>query len=260
MNLRLTPHPARRFDAIISDIDGCLGPESHAPLDASSLLTLARHNARAVSTGDVPLITLCSGRPQPYAEAMCRLLGNTLLPCVCENGVWLYDPRDNAFLRDPTITAHHLDAVRDATRWFEADLIPRGVVIQPGKTASISLWHPDTAFLLSLREPIRERFTRESWPLRVSNTVAWINCDLTHVNKGTGIDRLLAMTGLTRERAAGIGDMPGDLAIRERVAFFASPVNAEASVKAASDYISPYEEIEGVLDIVARLSLPPASV
>lgn len=260
MTRRLPPSPARRFDAIISDIDGCLGPESHAPLDASSLLTLARHNARALNNGDVPLLTLCSGRPQPYAEAMCRLLGNSLLPCVCENGVWLYDPRDNAFLRDPSITPAHLDAVREATRWFESDLIPRGVVIQPGKTASISLWHPDTAFLLSLRELIRERFTRESWPLRVSNTVAWINCDLAHVNKGTGIDRLLALTGLTPERAAGIGDMPGDLAIRERVSFFACPANADPAVKAASDYVSPFDEIEGVLDIVGRLSENPSGV
>lgn len=251
---RLPQDPRRRFDAIISDIDGCLGPESHAPLDADALARIAAHNHRAINAGDVPVLTLCSGRPQPYAEAICRLLGNSVLPCVCENGVWLYDPVDNRYLRDPGILPEHLNAVHEATGWIEAELGPRGVVIQPGKTASISLWHPDTAFLMSLRDPIREAFARQAWPFRVSNTVAWINCDLSHVSKGTGIGRLMEMTGLGRERTAGIGDMPGDLAIRERVAYFACPCNSDPQIRAASDYISPREEVDGVLDILDHLA------
>ena len=244
----------RRFDAIISDIDGCLGPESHHPVDADSLALLARHNRRAAEVGDVPMMTLCSGRPQPYAEAICRVIANTRWPCVCEMGVWLYDPRDNRFLRDPAILPEHLSAVRACSAWVEADLVPRGVVIQPGKSASISLWHPDTPTLKGLMPGIRERIAREGWGLRVSDTVAWINLDLAHVSKGTGIGRLMAMTGLTRERSCGIGDTLGDMAIRERVAWFGCPANAVDALKAVADYVSPHEEIEGVLDIVERVS------
>lgn len=251
---RLPQDPRRRFDAIVSDIDGCLGPESHAPLDAEALARIAAHNHRAIHAGDVPVLTLCSGRPQPYAEAICRLLGNSILPCVCENGVWLYDPLDNRYLRDPAILPEHLEAVYEASRWIELQLGPRGVVIQPGKTASISLWHPDTALLMSLREPIRAAFAEHAWPLRVSNTVAWINCDLSHVSKGTGIGRLMELTGLVRERTAGIGDMPGDLAIRERVAYFACPSNSDPVIRDASDYISRHAEVAGVLDILGHLS------
>ena len=32
-----------------------------------------------------------------------------------------------------------------------------------------------------------EKFAKEGWPLRVSRTVAWVNCDLEFVNKKTGI-------------------------------------------------------------------------
>lgn len=245
--------PPRRFDAVICDIDGCLGPESTDPLDAKVLVQIAEHNARAIRDLDRPVLTVCSGRPQPFAEAMCRFLANATLPCVAENGVWLYDPRDNRFLIDPAITPAHRAAVRDATMWIEDQLLPKGVIIQPGKTASISLWHADTAYLLSLLPLLRETFAARGWPFRVSNTVAWINCDLAHVSKASGIRRLMESTGLTRERLAGIGDQMSDMAIRESVAFFGCPANADPALAARADYVSPQREAHGVLDILARL-------
>src|SRR5438552_3567369 len=69
--------PTRRFDAILSDIDGCLGPESAAPMETSKLAEVEAWNRAAIATNDRPVLTLCSGRPQPYAEAMCRIIGNS---------------------------------------------------------------------------------------------------------------------------------------------------------------------------------------
>jgi hypothetical protein len=59
------------------------------------------------------------------------------------------------------------------------------VVYQPGKSASMSLWHADTGFLMGLKPEIEVRVAREGWPVRVSSTVAWVNCDLRHVSKAT---------------------------------------------------------------------------
>ena len=61
-----------RFDAVICDIDGCLGPESHGPLEATRLAALAEYNRLAHETGDRPVVTLCSGRPLPYADGVGR--------------------------------------------------------------------------------------------------------------------------------------------------------------------------------------------
>ena len=242
----------RRFDAVISDIDGCLGPESAAPVDAHALAKIAEWNTAARS-GDRPVFTVCSGRPQPYAEAIVRVVANDRLPCVCENGVWLYDPRDNRYIMDPSISAADREAVFAAQRWADAELLPRGVVYQPGKTASMSLWHQDTPFLMSLKPMIEERFRHEGWPLRVSSTVAWINCDLAYVSKATGIKRLAELCGLRKERLVGIGDTMGDMLIRENVGFFACPSNAAPELKRVADYVSPLTEIEGVLDVLTRL-------
>lgn len=244
----------RRFDAVIADIDGCLAPEDSGPMDAARLARVAEHNRLAQEGADRPVVTVCSGRPQPFAEAVCRLIGNRTLACVAENGVWLYHPADNRYDMDPRISEAHLGAVEEARGWVRRELGPRGVTIQPGKAASISLYHPDTPFLRSLEGRVREEFTRRAWPLRVSLTWFYINCDLDFVSKGTALDRLLVGTGLRRGRLAGIGDTPGDAAIAERVAFFACPANADAGLKTRAHYVSPRPEVEGVLDILARLA------
>lgn len=245
--------PAPRFDAVICDIDGCLAPESSAPMDSSLLSRLAAHNRLACERGERPVVTLCSGRPEPFVEALCRMIGNDRLPCVAENGVWLYHPATNGYDRDPAITADDLAAVAEVRAWVRAELGPLGVVMQPGKEASVSLYHDDTAKLRALEPRVRGEFGRRGWPLRVSMTWLYINCDLAHVSKGTGLDRLTALTGLKRERLAGIGDTPSDLAIADRVTFFACPANAHAEIRPRADYISPREEAAGVIDILARL-------
>lgn len=244
---------AGRFDAIICDIDGCLCPETSDPMDARALAEIAGYNERARSAGDRPLVTVCSGRPQPFAEAVCRLIGNDRLPCVAENGVWLYHPAENRYDRDPSITPDHLRAVRDASEWVEKQLGPRGVTIQPGKAASISLYHPDPGVLDELRPMLEKAFRVCGWPLRISATWNYINCDLEHVSKATGLARLIEATGLDPSRLAGIGDTMGDEAIRSSVAWFACPANADERLQAQADYVSPESEVRGVLDILERL-------
>ena len=246
-----TEHPA--FDAVLCDIDGCLTPEHHRPFDTSRLLGVRAHNERALERRDAPVVTLCTGRPVGFAEAICRAIGNTALPICAENGVWLWHPDDNTFHRDPNITREHIEAVHAAQAWIEADLGPRGVTTQPGKTCSISLYHPDRGELPAIADTVRARFEAEGWPFRVSATWRWINCDLEFVSKGTAIERLIEHTGVPRARLAGIGDTDSDRFIRERVAWFACPANAQDGIKAHADYISPHEQTEGVLDILAKL-------
>lgn len=246
----------RTFDLIISDLDGCLAPEGAEAFDLDSLAQIAAHNRAAAEKrgGDRPLLTICTGRPQPFVEAFCRLLCNLSAPAIAENGVWMYHPGTNEYSMDPTITSAHITAVRDAAAWFHAALGPRGVSQQPGKAASISLYHADTKFLLSLLPTIREEVARRGWPLRISNTWHYINCDLTHISKATGMERLIRATGLSRDRLAGIGDTPGDLPIRERVAFFACPANAHEEIERVADYVSPLAEARGVVEILKHLT------
>ncbi len=85
-------------------------------------------------------------------------------------------------------------------------------------------------------------------------TWLYVNCDLQHVNKGTAIERLLLETGIDPNRTAGIGDTMGDKFIADRVSWFGCPANADAGIRESAVYVSPYREVEGVLDILERLS------
>ncbi len=241
---------------LFCDIDGCLAPESTGAMDLVSLAKVAEHNRLAQSRRDRPIVTLCSGRPQPFAEAMTKLLANATVPLVAENGVWVYDPATNAYIMDPAITREHRAAVREAAAWLEAEFGPVGVTQQPGKAASVSLYHPDTSVLKRILPRVRAEFEARAWPMRVSMTWLYINCDLAHVSKGTGLDRAVAMLPerlghpIDRSRLAGIGDTPSDLAIRERVAWFGCPGNADAQLKAAADVVATRHEAAGVAELL----------
>ena len=243
-----------KYDLVICDIDGCLSSESHAPINDTVLSKIAEHNRLAVSQKDRPIVTLCSGRPISFVEATCRFIHNTLIPCIGENGVWLYCPDLNKFEMDPAITAEHLEAVHTASKLLREKYQANGVIEQPGKAAAVTLYHPDTAYLRSILPAIKDELAARGWPFRVSMTWFYINCDLTHVNKATGIERLFARTGIDPARTAAIGDTMGDKFMADSVSFFACPANAEAEIKQSANYISPYEEIDGVLDILQRLN------
>ncbi len=251
----MTPRQQGRFDAVLCDIDGCLAPEDGGPAQAHLLAQLADHNRRAISTGVGPVVTLCSGRPIPFVEALCRVIANTALPAIGEMGVWLYDPRDQLMHADPAISASDARAVRDASAWITERFASRPLFQQPGKTHSISLFHEDTAYLMDLAPEIRAKAQAEGWPLRVSATWFWLNCDLEHVSKATGIDRFCARTGIDPARLAGIGDTMGDLAIREKVAWFGCPANAADDLKPHADCVSKKPEAEGVLDLLGMLEV-----
>lgn len=242
-----------RFDAVICDIDGCLSPETSTPFDLVALSRIAEHNRLAQERQDRPVLTVCSGRPQPFAEAMCRLLGNVTLPLIAENGVWMYVPGANVYEMDPAITREDRRAVREAGIWLEEEFGPRGVQQQPGKTCSVSLYHADTEYLKSIGPVVAAEFERREWPMRVSMTWFYINCDLKHVSKKSGVERLLKRTGIDPRRCAGIGDTMSDKAIRDCVAWFACPGNAAEEIKEYADFVAGESEARGVVQILERI-------
>jgi hydroxymethylpyrimidine pyrophosphatase-like HAD family hydrolase len=241
------------FDLVICDIDGCLTPEHPGPLDAAALGAVAEHNRRAARDRDRPLVTLCSGRPQPFVELLARVVGNHRVPCIAENGVWLYDPGSNGYELDPGIAAEHLAAIGELAAWLRSRYAGQGGAVQPGKTASVSLYHPDHEWLVPRLEEVRAHCAERGLPVRVSMSWFYLNCDLVHVSKATGIARLIARLGLDPRRLAGIGDTAGDLAIADSVGFFACPANAEERILARAHYRSPLAEAAGVVDILEHL-------
>ena len=241
------------YDLIISDIDGCLSPEDSSPMNLEKLALIAQHNQLAFRQGDRPKLTLCTGRPIAFVEALCRVLQNRDIPCVAENGVWLFDPQNNQCSMDPSITQDQLEMVHAAERLSFEMFQDQGVTLQPGKSASVTLYHPDPEVIHGVIPALEAEFEKREWQFRVSPTLFYINCDLPQINKASGIDQLLARTNIDPKRTAGIGDTTSDLAIADRVETFGCPANAFAEVKEAADFVSQFEQIDGVLDFMQYL-------
>lgn len=245
---------------IITDVDGCLSPEESIPWDLENFMRLA-HLSREASAGRGPMapLTLCTGRPQPYAEALMKLL-DVKAPAICENGAVFYTLHNNTARYGPGVTKEKILGLRAVRQFIEKEILPDCpyAVLQFGKEAQLSLFSEQPE-LFGAIQPRLERFVaqRGGPELTINTSHFYLNISLAGVDKGEALRALLKELRVTREQVAGIGDTEGDLPLREAVGAFACPANARDSIKAVADYVSPRPMLEGVLDILSR---PPFSL
>ncbi len=240
---------------IISDIDGCISPEESIPWDLDLFNTFAHISQDAAQgRGDVAPITLCTGRPQPYAEVLLKILG-IQVPAVCENGAVLYSLKDNRSVYGPGVTAGKIRGLRAVRMFIEAEILPAfpDAVYQFGKEANMSVYSGRPEIFDDI-VPRVQRFIEDQKlpPLIICPTHYYLNLSIEGVDKGLALRELMRQLGVRREETAGIGDTEGDISLRDSVGYFACPANAKPGIKQYADYISPYENIEGVLDILSR--------
>ncbi|HOD52067.1 MAG TPA: HAD hydrolase family protein [Candidatus Hydrogenedentes bacterium] len=238
---------------IITDLDGCVSPEESIPWDLDLFFEFARLS-RAASAGESSLapLTLCTGRPQPYAEVLMKLL-DIRAPVICENGAVLYSLHDNWARVGPGVTPEKIQGLRAVRNFIETELLRSHpeAVMQFGKEAQLSVFSKEPAILREM-QPRVEQFARKHGPdLIINCSHYYLNISLAGVDKGSTLRALLEELGVSRGEVAGVGDTVGDLPLREAVGFFACPANAHAEIKAVADYVSPEPTIAGLLDILA---------
>lgn len=246
---------------IILDIDGCISPEESVPWDLDCFAELARRS-RSASQGHGPLppFTLCTGRPQPYVEVLMKML-DIRAPAICENGAVLYTLHDNRSRYGPGVTQEKIEGLRAVRSFIEREILEGHpeLVYQFGKEAQLSVYSSRPEHFPQAREKI-EAFVRERGGPELIITVShyYLNISLAGVDKGSTLAALLEELGVDKAHTAGVGDTEGDLPLRDAVGFFACPANATPAIRAVSDYVSPFPNIRGVLDILERPRLRKA--
>lgn len=243
------------FKWIIADVDGCISPEESVPWDLDGFMEFARIcRDAAEGNGKSPRITLCTGRPQPYVEALAKML-DIRAPMICESGAVIYSLHNNYSCYGPGVTAPGIEGLRAVRGFIETEILSRypDVLMQFGKEAQISVFS-ERPHLFEDIAPLIEAFVRSRGgpDLIISPSHLYLNISLKGVDKGASLDLLMSELGVGRKETAGIGDTVGDLPMRDRVAFFACPSNATPEVKAAADYVSPYANLQGMLDIMRQ--------
>lgn len=241
---------------IVSDIEGCISAGKGLILDLDTLQIIQEYNQSANNRTNIPL-ALCTGRSQPFAEAFCQMLG-IVMPCVCENGAFIYDPVRDVSIRNPAITARHIAAQKEFVGTLESKIAKEHPYRrEPGKEICISL-NPDVS-----KEHYAEEIPRlyeqvksviDSTLFTVTHSASAVDITPAGIDKASGVRFLAELTGIHLQEMAGIGDTIGDLPFLKITGMSAAPANCTAVIRDSVDYVSQKSAAEGVIDIITRLN------
>lgn len=233
---------------IVLDIDGVLSEGEAAPFDLGLLGLLT-----ALNRGKRAGVTVCTGRPAAYVEALLQAI-DCRLPAVFEGGAGVYLPAAYSFLPHPDLGDLHV--LRETRSLLEAAALrSRRFFLQPGKDYSISVFAAEPAQKPCLIDWVREETGPLFRDLEMAYSASCLNIQPKGSDKGAGIELLSKLMNIPLSGILGIGDSAVDIPFLSKVGFPAAPENASADVKKLCAYVSPKRTAEGVRDILRQYSL-----
>jgi HAD superfamily hydrolase (TIGR01484 family) len=239
---------------VVIDVDGCLTPGEGQPWNFEALEYVAQLNRRAQEDPTKLAVTLCTGRQEPYVEVLMQAI-DAHLPGIYENGGGLYFPREYRFVENPLITAAMREALVGIKATLQREIVEVGLgYFQPGKEVSLSLYPLSEVSVHKLYLATVEALATYRAGYIAQESVSCVDVIPRGIDKGAGVRWLSRETGIPLDQIGGIGDSTSDLKFLSIIGHSAAPSNAADEVKARVDYVSPYEDGDGVVDILRRWS------
>jgi hypothetical protein len=237
------------IDLFVSDIDGCLA-EPYAAYDLDGFQALAERAARDDAAG--PALSLCSGRPYSYVEAVTQALGLTT-PVLFESGGGCFDPVAAETRWHPRFTDALDEQMQAVRRWMTQDLVPgtRGSV-DHGKRTQAGVVTPDSGEVPALRRRVEAFVASEGLEVRVFQTDNSVDVVAPGITKREGLAWLGDRLDVSLEAMAYIGDTEGDLDALEAAGYAFAPRNAAAAVREAVSHVTDGAVIDGTLEAYDR--------
>lgn len=242
---------------IVADVDGVLWSGEAAPFDFTVLQRLAEANDRARHDAQYPAITLCTGRPVPYVEVLMQVI-HGFYPAIYEHGAGLYVPEPYGFKTHPALTPGMQAQLMERHATLHNALVATNLAyFQPGKLASFSLFACAGVTLHEVARTAACLARRWGDAFLVEAGATCVNVMVRGLDKAEGVRWLARETGIPLQAMAGVGDATGDIAFMQLVGWSAAPANAHAAVKQMAHYTSPYEDGQGLIDILTQIPLSP---
>lgn len=242
---------------VFCDIDGCLGPGKNVAFDLPRLAQIRELIPHLADKGIG--FSLCTGRPQPYAEAMAQLLGSEM-PFVCEGGAMVYEPMTDKYrAMASSESVRSLVALQSAMQ--AADMFHEDLYLEVGNAYSICVTGP--AISSGGHTAIRAQMDRlmaqyADYPVAWSHSTTSIDITPHGVNKGSGLQAICADFNIPLTHTAGIGDSHGDVSMFAVVARGYCPSNASDELKAMASYVSEQGYTAATLEILQKISVEAA--
>lgn len=240
---------------IVCDIEGCLTPGKGKSLNLDALATIRQFNRESRKQKIIPPITLCTGRSLPYVEAMMQAIDG-YIPAISENGAGLYNPINDDYYINPLITPETIKQMAEAKNIIQEHIINNfKAKFEWGKDFVISINPPHNLLINDFFKIVQDTLERHSIDVNITHSASAIDITPKGIDKFTGLKFLLEKLQMSQEEIAGIGDTKGDFPVLKNVGFSAAPKNATNEVKQIVNYVSDYENGDGVVDIIKHCIL-----
>jgi len=218
----------------VLDLDGCVSMPFELP-DWPSLTLIRELNLKSKNHNFIPPITICSGRPLPYVEAVGQWMG-IYKPLVFESGGGIYDTDSNEIFWSPEFNADAKRKIQGLREWVKKEIIKQfpGTVTEFTKLSDVGIIHKDEAVIIQIYDRLCDIVAQQFPGLEVHRTEISVNCILSGANKGNGLKRLSGLTKIELHEMAYIGDSSGDIPALNVAGMGFSPSNATAAVHKVS--------------------------
>ena len=241
---------------IALDIDGVLSKGMKSTFNYTILNILANMNIRAQKNPKHPAVTLITGRPQPYVEALMQVIKG-FVPAVFEQGTGFYDPAAYITGRNPELK--NTDAFFRMKNKIITEIMQenKSIEMQPGKENTISLYSRDRDLHSGMKDLVLEKNPEWKDYFDFIYSLNCLNIIPKGFHKGKGIDLLSEKTGVETANILGVGDSDVDIPFLEKTGYSAAPGNASDEVKNAADFTASKHYDEGLFEILDHYSLLP---
>ena len=229
----------------VTDLDGCISYPFRTP-KWETINKIRELNLKSRTDETIPSLTICTGRPYPYAEAVAQWL-DVRIPFVFESAA-LYIWEGNKI--ETALNSHdsELKPIRDLKQWIQADLLPAFPTAQLEftKMMDAGVVCPDKETIMSMLEKIEAKISSDYSDMEVHFTDVSVNILMPGNNKAQGMKLLAEKLGITLDEIAYIGDTGGDVPALKEVKLAYSPKNATRAVKNVTKNLE-FETTDAVL-------------
>ncbi len=234
------------------DLDGCLTRPFQTP-DWQAVTAIRDLQIRSEDDKTIPALSLCTGRPLPYAEAVAQWMGIRDL-VIFESGGGFFHPVTNKLIWSPHFTPEIARKSKELRAWFTNELLPRypDMLIEFTKHTDVGMVHTDPVEIEDVYEIACFKVEQQYPEFEVHRTDVSVNIILRECNKASGLRFFADYYGITSDELAYIGDSTGDLMALKWAGTGFAPANAVPEVKKQA-HVTREEATLGVLEAYRML-------
>jgi HAD superfamily hydrolase (TIGR01484 family) len=195
------------------------------------------------------LFTFCTGRSQPFVEALAQLIPISA-PAICENGAVFYDWAADRIEISANVPRSFSRQRRAFLQALKREVPPSlKFQVESGKEVCLSLNSCSAEVSIpALYRAIAAIAPAADFSVTHSNSA--VDVTPSGVTKGTAADELLARLGFSPADLFAIGDSSGDLPVLTKAGLSGCPANATYDVKQAVAHVAKRSHAAGVAELL----------